>query len=90
VEINKKANAQQPFLAIANFVVSSRSRFARIFIFNGKYKVPKFATDEKRRNVMPHCRATVHPTNIWSKTEHLNIKTSTKIVTLQKQKFEWQ
>ena len=32
-------------------MVSSRLRFARIFIFNRKYKVPKFATDEKRRNV---------------------------------------
>ena len=36
---------------IANFVVSSRLRFARIFIFNRKYKVPNFATDVKRRNV---------------------------------------
>jgi hypothetical protein len=34
----------QQFLAIANFVVSSRLRFARIFIFNRKYKVPNFAT----------------------------------------------
>ena len=35
-------------------MVSSRSRFARIFIFNRKYKVPNFATDEKRRNVSSH------------------------------------
>jgi len=36
---SKSTNAQQPFLAIANFVVSSLSRFARFFIFNGKLKV---------------------------------------------------
>ena len=42
---------QQRFLAIANFVVNSRLRFARSFIFNRKYKVPNFATDEKPRNV---------------------------------------
>ena len=32
-------------------MVNSFLRFARIFIFNGKYKVPNFATDAKRRNV---------------------------------------
>ena len=47
---SKSTNAQQPFLAIANFVVSSHSRFARFFIFNGKLKVPNIATDEKRGN----------------------------------------
>tara|TARA_R110002126_G_scaffold106967_8_gene242192 strand:+ start:614 stop:715 length:102 start_codon:yes stop_codon:yes gene_type:complete len=33
--MNKNAQ-QQPFGAIANFVVNSRLRFARFFIFNGK------------------------------------------------------
>ncbi len=35
-DAKEKTICQQPFLAIANFVVSSRSRFARIFIFNRK------------------------------------------------------
>jgi hypothetical protein len=34
--INRKPNAQQRLHAIANFVVTSRSRFARNIIFNGK------------------------------------------------------
>jgi len=37
---------------IANFEVSLRLRFVRIFIFSGKYKVPKLATDKKRRKVV--------------------------------------
>ena len=46
-----KNYCQHTFGAIANFVVSSRSRFARNIIFNRKYSVPKFATDAKRENV---------------------------------------
>ena len=46
-----KNYCQHTFGAIANFVVSSRSRFARNIIFNRKYSVPKFATDAKRGNV---------------------------------------
>jgi hypothetical protein len=48
------------FGAIANFVVNSRSRFVRNFIFDRpeaasrtdeiKKSVPKFVTDAKRRN----------------------------------------
>ena len=47
-----KNYCQHTFGAIANFVVSSRSRFARNIIFNRKYSVPKFATDAKRENVV--------------------------------------
>jgi len=36
---------------MAKNVQNSHFSFARIFIFNGKYAVTKFATDEKRRNV---------------------------------------
>lgn len=40
---------QQPFQAIANFVVSSRLRFARIFIFNRIKSFPnsKLTSDGK-------------------------------------------
>ena len=53
-----KNYCQHTFGAIANFVVSSRSRFARNIIFNRKYSVPKFATDAKRENVGGNTRAT--------------------------------
>ena len=47
---------QHTFGAIANFVVSSRLRFARNIIFNRKSSVPKLATDAKRGNVSKHFR----------------------------------
>ena len=46
-----KNYCQHTFGAIANFVVSSRSRFARNIIFNRKYSVPKFATSQSRETL---------------------------------------
>ena len=51
IDLHGTCELEQRLHAIANFVVSSRLRFARIFIFNRKYKVPNFATDEKRRTL---------------------------------------
>ena len=64
-----KNYCQHTFGAIANFVVSSRSRFARNIIFNRKYSVPKFATDAKRENVSGYFRATE---KYWKIIEILN------------------
>ena len=55
-----KNYCQHTFGAIANFVVSSRSRFARNIIFNRKYSVPKFATDAKRENVICDYKPNLH------------------------------
>ena len=54
---NNKNYAQQ-WHAIANFVVNLRLRFARIFIFNRKYKVPNFVTDDKRQKVNGYFKTT--------------------------------
>ena len=61
LNITNKTSCQQPFHAIASFLVSSLLPFARIFIFNRKYKSSALRNCLKRRNVMPN--ATSHPAN---------------------------
>ena len=55
---------------VATFVVRSRLRFAKIFIFNRKYKVPKFATDAKR-NVVQQCRKRIKRENNINNNEKI-------------------
>jgi hypothetical protein len=49
--MENKTCTQQPFCAIARKVQNSRLSFARSCIFNGKYSVPKLATDAKLQTV---------------------------------------